>query len=75
MAQAELGEMYYSGHGVDRNLQQAAYWLEQSAAADYPRAKLDLLQLNAEVNPGSTNPADALGSMFRSISGAGWKQQ
>lgn len=47
-AQVELGEMYYAGHGVDRDLGIARRWLESASQADYPRAKIDLAQLNAE---------------------------
>lgn len=69
VAQAELGEMYYTGHGVDRDLRQANYWLEQASAADYPRAKLDLLQVQVESGSKTASPADALNSMLRSLSG------
>jgi len=47
MAQVELGEMYYQGHGVDRDLNESARWLELASRARYPRAKLDLAQLRA----------------------------
>lgn len=44
MAQVELGEMYYQGHGVERDLQTSIHWLERSAAAPYPRARMNLAQ-------------------------------
>lgn len=44
MAQVELGEMYYQGHGVERDLQTSIHWLEKSAAAPYPRARMNLAQ-------------------------------
>jgi hypothetical protein len=47
MAQVELGEMYYQGHGVDRDLNESARWLELASRARYPRAKLDLAQVRA----------------------------
>lgn len=47
MAQAELGEMYYQGHGVDRDLNESARLLELASRAQYPRAKLDLAQVRA----------------------------
>jgi len=47
MAQVELGEMYYQGHGVDRDLNESARWLELASRARYPRARLDLAQLRA----------------------------
>lgn len=45
MAQVELGEMYYAGHGVERNLEEATSWMRKAAAHDYPRAKMNLLQM------------------------------
>jgi TPR repeat protein len=51
VAQTELGEMYYGGRGVDRNLDEARRWLELAAAASYPRARLDLLQLKVLMDP------------------------
>ena len=67
VAQTELGGMYFDGHGVDRDLRQAAYWLEQAAVADYPRAKAGLLQVRvASGQP--ANIEDALSSMLRSMS-------
>lgn len=47
MAQVELGEMYYRGHGVDRDLNDSARWLELAARARYPRARLNLAQVRA----------------------------
>ncbi len=47
IAQAELGEMYFRGHGVDRDLAEARRWLTLAARSDYPRAKLDLFHLDA----------------------------
>lgn len=46
IAQVELGEMYFAGHGVDRNLDTARYWIEQANRVPYTRARLDLFQLN-----------------------------
>jgi uncharacterized caspase-like protein len=67
VAQAELGEMYYTGHGVDRDLRKAAYWLEQAVVAEYPRAKLNLLQVQVETGSKAANPAEALRSMMESF--------
>ena len=47
MAQVELGEMYYQGHGVDRDLDESARWLALASRVHYPRAKLDLAQVRA----------------------------
>lgn len=71
VAQAEIGEMYYGAHGVERDLAASRRWLEQAAAADYPRARLDLLQLNLEGSPDPSRlgpqAQEALRSLFDSI--------
>ncbi|WP_306391612.1 caspase family protein [Telluria beijingensis] len=71
VAQAEIGEMYYGAHGVERDLAASRHWLEQAAAADYPRARLDLLQLNLESNPDPSRlgpqAQEALRSLFDSL--------
>lgn len=71
VAQAEIGEMYYGAHGVERDLAASRHWLEQAAAADYPRARLDLLQLNLESNPDprrlGPQAQEALRSLFDSM--------
>ena len=67
VAQAELGEMYYTGHGVGRDLRKTAYWLELAAAAEYPRAKLNLLQVQVETGSKGANPAEALRSVMESF--------
>lgn len=48
VAQTELGEMLYLSKGIERNLAEARRQLEQAAKANYPRARLDLLQLRLE---------------------------
>lgn len=45
MAQAEIGEMYYRGHGVMRDIDQAIAWTELAARVDYPRVQLNLVQM------------------------------
>lgn len=71
VAQAEIGEMYYGAHGVERDLAASRHWLELAAAADYPRARLDLLQLNLETtsDPSRLGPQaqEALRSLFDSM--------
>ena len=67
VAQAELGEMYYRAHGVDRSLEKSRQWLEQAALAEYPRAKLDLLQLDIETNPKGANPHAAMRTLIDSL--------
>jgi len=46
IAQVELGEMYFAGHGVDRNLDTARYWIEKANRVPYTRARLDLFQID-----------------------------
>ena len=66
VAQAEIGEMYYAAHGVERDLASSRHWLEQAAAADYPRARLDLLQLNTETGA-TSDPGAALRATMDSL--------
>lgn len=61
MAQVELGEMYYQGHGVDRDLNESARWLELASRARYPRAKLDLAQVGA-FGSGSADDMQQMGN-------------
>lgn len=67
VAQAELGEMYYAGRGVDRDEGLSRRWTERAAAAEYPRAKLNLLQLRLEEagrsGPNGIDPALILQSL------------
>lgn len=67
VAQAEIGEMYYAGHGVDRNLRQSRHWIEQAATAHYPRAKLDLVQLVVEMDGSTAGFGEAMQSIFNSV--------
>lgn len=60
VAQTELGEMYYGGRGVERNLDEARRWLELAAAALYPRARLDLFQLKVQMDPLGANAEEGL---------------
>ena len=70
VAQAEIGEMYYTAHGSERNLKESRYWLEQAALANYPRARLNLLQLDVEHDGMGPDPGLALRSMFESLRAA-----
>lgn len=58
MAQVELGEMYYTGHGLNQDWEAARHWLEQAARARYPRAKLNLAQvlMMLDVSPDTLLP-------------------
>lgn len=69
MAQVELGEMYYAGHGVDRDWNEARRLLEQAARASYPRARLDLAQLKAFGSGSTTDVKDMAQELLRS-----WQQ-
>jgi len=62
VAQAELGEMYFSGHGVVRNLGNSRKWLQQAGQAEYPRAQLDLLHFDLESDPAAV-PVDLSAAM------------
>lgn len=66
MAQVELGEMYYSGHGVVRDLSKAEAWMKRAAEHDYPRANMNLAQIRVLQDPG----ADTIGDLLRSAVGA-----
>lgn len=51
IAQTELGEMLYIGKHIEKDLSEAKRWLELASNANYPRAKIDLLQLTFMNNP------------------------
>jgi hypothetical protein len=55
IAQTELGEMLFRGHGIDRDPNEARQLLESASEANYPRAKLDLFQINMEEGKASAN--------------------
>lgn len=55
MAQVLLGEMYYQGQGLDRDLNESKRWLSLAAEANYARASLDLAQVKFEQNPSPEN--------------------
>lgn len=68
IAQTLLGEHYYQAKGKDRNLEQARKWTELAAAARYPRAKLNLVQIKLEQGMSGTDDwKDALSSMQKSL--------
>lgn len=67
MAQAEIGEMYFQGHGTDVNLKESRYWISLAARTGYPRAKLDLVQLQAIESPGDVDFRNAASSLVESI--------
>lgn len=67
IAQAEIGEMYYQGHGVPRSLGKSRDWLARAAAANYPRAKLSMVQVQAEIAPGEVEIGDAAKAVLESL--------
>lgn len=67
IAQVEIGEMYYTGHGTERNLDKSRQWIAAAADANYPRAKLDLVQLQALGAPGQIDIGGAARSMLESL--------
>lgn len=69
VAQAEVGEMYYAGHGVARDLDKSIRWLEEAARAAYPRARLDLIQVRAEVSPGALQPGEMAKVLLENVVG------
>lgn len=70
VAQAEIGEMYYAAHGTERDLEASRHWLRQAAAANYPRARLDLLQLDVEREPAGMDAGATLKSLLDSVKSA-----
>ncbi len=78
MAQAEIGEMYYRGHGVMRDIDQAIAWTELAARVDYPRAQLNLVQMKLFKATETADPEKTLegikglaGEAINAIRGAG----
>lgn len=69
VAQVELGEMYYAGHGVDRSLAESRRWLEKAASTDYARAKVDLFQLKLETDTQSTDVQGLLRDVAKAMQG------
>lgn len=67
VAQTEIGEMYFQGHGTDVDLRESRYWLEEAARTGYPRARLDLFQIQATESPGKVDPRDAANALLESI--------
>lgn len=51
IAQTELGEMLFTGMGLDKDLGAATQWFERASQANYPRAKIDLWQAKLSQNP------------------------
>jgi uncharacterized caspase-like protein len=68
VATAMLAELYYKGQGVQRDRKQALRLTQLAAKANYPRAKLNLLQLNAEAGQlDMQSVTDALDSTMRAV--------
>jgi len=68
VAQAILGELYYKGQGVQRDRKEALRLSQLAAKANYPRAKLNLAQLNLESGQmDKQSAAAALESLMRTV--------
>ena len=68
IAQTELGEMLFRGHGLNRDPSEARRLLESASEANYPRAKLDLLQINMEEGKSSaTDMKSVMDSVIRGL--------
>lgn len=67
IAQVELGEMLYRGKGIDRNSNEARRLLQSASEASYPRAKIDLTQMNLE--EGNVTGADLRSTVESMIRG------
>jgi hypothetical protein len=69
IAQVNLGEMLHQGHYMERDKAQARVMLTSAAQANYPRAKLDLFQLDAEDGKLTGNSAqEVVESLIKSFS-------
>lgn len=64
VAQVELAEMYYVGHGLPRDLGKAKTLLGQAAEARYPRAQLDIAQISLETEEGAQGLLNAFPSLL-----------
>lgn len=64
VAEVLLGEMYFAGHGVDRDMAKARSWLEKAAVSNYPRAKLNLLQINLVSGESLLNQGEVFKNIF-----------
>lgn len=68
IAQTDLGEMLFRGHGLNCDPSEARRLLESASEANYPRAKLDLLQINMEERKNSaTDMQSVMDSVIRSL--------
>lgn len=67
IAQAELGEMLYRGKGIDRNPNEARRLLKSASEAQYPRAKIDVVQMDLE--EGNVTGADLRSTVESMIRG------
>ncbi len=65
VAQAELAEMYFKGHGVERDPARTRTLLQSAATTGYPRAVLDLAHLNMITNPSSESAMELGRAMGR----------
>ncbi|ARV17611.1 hypothetical protein AEP_00651 [Curvibacter sp. AEP1-3] len=64
VAQVELAEMYFVGHGLARDVDKAKTLLGQAAEVRYPRAQLDLAQIGLEAGEGAEALIKAISSVI-----------
>ena len=68
VAQTVLAELHYKGQGVQRYRKEALLLTQLAVKANYPRARLNLLQLNEESGQVDKQSAGAaLESMMRAV--------
>jgi len=48
IAQVELGDMFYSGVGANKDVRQANFWFREAARSDYPRALTKISELSTK---------------------------
>jgi hypothetical protein len=63
IAKNELGEMYFLGRGIDKNVPKSVQLFEAAVQAGYVPAKLNLIQANAGDDPNQL--AEQLSSLLK----------
>lgn len=67
VAQVELAEMYYTGHGLARDVGKTRALLSQAAEARYPRAKLDMAQIGYESGDSPEKILEAMEAVWKTL--------
>ncbi len=69
-AQINIGQMYRTGQGVEKDKRQAQYWLGEAANAGLPRAQFALAETYGKTaNPDDKNPVKAVEWYKRAVCG------